>query len=78
MGRRTAASGSAMAVRRRHRDRAACLVQLALAFCDIADRDDIHQAALRLEFAQQWIRDETARAARDPIFADFIQADVAR
>lgn len=52
--------------------RAACLSQLLLAFCDIADRDDIHQAAQRLEFVQQWIRDEAERAASDPLFADLV------
>lgn len=54
--------------------RAACLEQLLLAFRDIADYDDIHQAAQRLELVQQWIRDEAARAASDPIFADLLSA----
>jgi hypothetical protein len=47
-----------------------CLEQLLQAFFDIADRDDIHQAAVRLLLVQQWICDEVARAAADPIFAD--------
>jgi hypothetical protein len=51
-----------------------CLEQLLQAFFDIADRDDIHQAAARLLLVQQWIRDETARAAADPIFADPVPA----
>jgi hypothetical protein len=51
--------------------RAECLEQLLLAFRDIADRDDIHQAAARLVLVQQWIRDEGERAAADPIFAEW-------
>lgn len=50
--------------------RADCLEQLLLAFWDIADYDDIHQAAQRLDFVLQWIRDEAARAACDPIFVN--------
>ena len=46
-----------------------CLEQLLEAFVDIADRDDIHQAAERLARVQDWIRAETATAAADPIFA---------
>jgi hypothetical protein len=49
--------------------RADCLEQLLLAFRDIADHDDIHQAAGRLALVQEWIRGEAERAARDPIFA---------
>ena len=49
--------------------RADCLEQLLEAFRDIADRDDIHQAAQRLGLAQAWIRREADRAAADPIFA---------
>ena len=49
-------------------DRAECLEQLLEAFRDIADRDDIHQAADRLAQVQDWIRREAARAADDPIF----------
>jgi hypothetical protein len=45
-----------------------CLEQILHAFGDIADRDDIHQAAERLEFVQQWIKLEAERAAADPIF----------
>lgn len=52
------------------RARADCLEQLLEAFRDILDRDDIHQAACRLALVQQWIRDEAAIAAADPIFAD--------
>lgn len=52
--------------------RAACLEQLLLAFRDIADRDDIHQAAERLALVQEWIRGEAKRAAADPIFADLL------
>jgi hypothetical protein len=51
-------------------DRAECLQQLLLAYLDIVDRDDIHQAAERLVRVQQWIRDEAARAAADPVFAE--------
>ncbi len=50
--------------------RAQCLEQILQAFCDIADRDDIHQAAARLARVQQWIEDEAERAAADPILAD--------
>jgi len=47
-----------------------CLEQLLQAFRDIADHDDIHQAAHRLELVQAWIDNEAERAAADPIFAD--------
>ena len=50
--------------------RAECLEQLLLAFRDIVDRDDIHQAAARLGLVQQWIHAEGNRAAADPIFAE--------
>jgi hypothetical protein len=46
-----------------------CLEQLLEAFADIADRDDIHQAAERLARIQQWISREAEKAAADPIFA---------
>ncbi|HYM73159.1 MAG TPA: hypothetical protein VET89_09265 [Stellaceae bacterium] len=46
-----------------------CLEQLLEAFADIAERDDIHQAAERLARVQGWIRREAERAAADPIFA---------
>jgi hypothetical protein len=49
--------------------RAECLEQLLEAFVDIADRDDIHQAAERLARVQDWIRREAEQAAADPIFA---------
>jgi hypothetical protein len=49
--------------------RGECLEQLLEAFADIADRDDIHQAAERLSRVQDWIRREAERAAADPIFA---------
>ena len=45
-----------------------CLEQILRAFRDIADRDDIHQAANRLALVQQWIDHEAAAAAADPIF----------
>ncbi len=47
---------------------AECLDQLLEAFRDIADRDDIHQAAARLALVQDWIRREARRAAADPLF----------
>jgi hypothetical protein len=50
-------------------DRSECLGQLLEAFADIADRDDIHQAAERLAKVQEWIRREAEAAAADPIFA---------
>lgn len=46
-----------------------CLEQLLEAFADIADRDDIHQAAERLARVQDWITREAEAAAADPIFA---------
>jgi hypothetical protein len=46
------------------------LEQILQAFRDIADRDDIHQAADRLAWALEWIRGEAERAAADPIFID--------
>jgi hypothetical protein len=49
--------------------RAECLEQLLEAVVDIADRDDIHQAAERLARVQDWIRLEAEAAAADPIFA---------
>ena len=50
-------------------ERDACLEQLLEAFADIAERDDIHQAAQRLSQVQAWINREAATAADDPIFA---------
>jgi len=47
-----------------------CLEQLLEAFRDLADRDDIHQAAARLALVQEWIRNEAKRAAANPIFSD--------
>jgi hypothetical protein len=55
-------------------DKPQCLEQLLQAFLDIADRDDIHQAAARLLLIQQWIRDEAVHAAADPIFAEPVPA----
>lgn len=52
------------------RTRIECLEQILRAFRDIADCDDIHQAAGRLALVQEWIRDEAGRAAADPIFAE--------
>jgi len=50
-------------------DRDECLEQLLEAFADLAERDDIHQAAERLTKVQDWIKREAAAAADDPIFA---------
>jgi phage tail protein X len=50
--------------------RTECLEQILHAFRDIADRDDIHKAAERLAFVQQWIENEAARAATDPVFVE--------
>ena len=52
------------------RTRIDCLEQILRAFCDIADLDDIHQAADRLTLVQDWIHNEAQRAAADPIFVD--------
>jgi hypothetical protein len=49
--------------------RGECLELLLEAFADIADRDDIHQAAERLAQIQEWIKREADKAADDPIFA---------
>jgi hypothetical protein len=48
--------------------RIACLEQLLQAYFDIADRDDIHQAADRLHLVQEWIGREAESAAADPLF----------
>jgi hypothetical protein len=50
--------------------RADCLEQILQAFRDIADRDDIHQAAHRLALVQQWICKEAECADADEIFHD--------
>jgi hypothetical protein len=50
-------------------EEAECLEQILEAFRDIADRDDIHQAAARLERVQAWIRRAAELAAADPICA---------
>lgn len=47
-----------------------CLEQLLAAFHDIAEYDDIHQAAQRLKIIQDWIGREALAAAADPIFRD--------
>jgi hypothetical protein len=47
-----------------------CLEQILRAFRDIADHDDIYQAANRLASVQEWIRNEAERAAADAIFID--------
>jgi hypothetical protein len=52
------------------RTRIDCLEQILQAFQDIADRDDIHQAAHRLVVVQEWIQNEARCAAADPIFVD--------
>jgi len=49
-------------------EREKCIEQLLEAVADLADRDDIHQAAERLARVQQWISREAERAAADPIF----------
>src|ERR1700722_8859224 len=43
-----------------------CLEQLLEAFSDIADRDDINQAAERLALVQEWVRREAEQAAKKP------------
>ena len=62
--------GSAAATRKLLRTRVECLEQILRAFRDIADRDDIHQAADRLALVQEWVRNEAERAAADPVFVD--------
>jgi hypothetical protein len=52
------------------RTRSDCLEHILQAFRDIADRDDIHQAAHRLTLVQEWIQSEANHAAADPIFVD--------
>jgi hypothetical protein len=52
------------------RKRDDCVAQLLAAVHDIADFDDIHQAAERLNAIQAWIRREARAAAADPIFDD--------
>jgi hypothetical protein len=52
------------------RTRIECLQQILGAFRDIADHDDIHQAAERLALVQDWIQREARSAAADPIFID--------
>ena len=47
-----------------------CLNLLLLAFCDLADRDDIHQADQRLKSVRRWIRVEAKRAAADAVFME--------
>jgi hypothetical protein len=47
-----------------------CLNLLLLAFCDLADRDDIHEADRRLKLIRRWIHGEARRAAADAIFAE--------
>jgi hypothetical protein len=62
--------GRARATRKPLRTRLECLEQILRAFRDIADRDDIHQAADRLALVQEWVRNEAEQAAADPIFVD--------
>jgi hypothetical protein len=62
--------GRGAATRKPLRTRLECLEQILRAFRDIADRDDIHQAADRLAQVQEWIRNEAERAAADPVFVD--------
>lgn len=59
-------------------DRAECLTQVLNAFRDIADFDDIHQAALRLVRVQDWLRGEALRYAAEPIFDDDAEPTAAR
>lgn len=66
--------GGPGAPRPRNQNRADWLEQMLLAVCDIADRDDIHQAAARLALVQDWIRREAERAAADPVFAELRSA----
>jgi hypothetical protein len=47
----------------------ACLELLLQAFEDIADRDDIHQAAGRLRAVLRWIDGEKVRVTGDAIFS---------
>jgi hypothetical protein len=62
--------GHAAAPRKPLRTRVECLEQILRAFRDIADRDDIHQAADRLALVQEWVRNEAEQAAADPVFLD--------
>lgn len=55
-----------------------CLGQLIGAFHDIAEFDDIHQAAERLRAVQDWIRREARAAADDPIFRGDVAEDFRR
>lgn len=64
---RTAAPWSSQSI-----GRSECLEQLLQAFEDLTERDDIHQAAARLDLVQHWIREEAAKAADDPLFADLV------
>jgi hypothetical protein len=57
------------------RNRTECLIQLLSAFHDIADFDDIHQAAQRLDTVQAWIRREARAAAADLVFDGETNAD---
>ena len=50
--------------------RAECLIEVLAAYRDIAEFDDIHQAAERLAAVQDWIRRDARAAAADPLFAD--------
>jgi hypothetical protein len=63
------AAGAAASRRTPPCARSECLEEILQAFFDIADRDDIHQAAARLDRVRQWIAAEAARAAADPVFA---------
>jgi hypothetical protein len=63
-------TGNAAAGAIRPLTRADCLNLLLLAFGDLADRDDIHQADQRLKLVCRWIRAEAVRTAADPIFSE--------
>src|SRR5579863_3638007 len=58
------------------RDRDDCVDLLLAAIHDIADFDDIHQAAERLDAVRVWIREEARAAAADPIFEDEADSDL--
>lgn len=55
-------------------NRSECLIQLLGAFHDIADFDDIHQAAERLDAVQAWISREARIAAA--MLADDVSSEL--
>jgi hypothetical protein len=54
--------------------RADCLEQLLLAFRDLADRDDIGQAAARLALVEKWIEQESRQSQETPNGSDVRRA----